>query len=77
MDVQKLMVLAIPAGLLFAAYKFAPNALVKSAVVGVAGSSPTRVGNTRAFDKLRSGPSLVRGQGSGRAQITIVEHSRG
>jgi hypothetical protein len=37
MDVQKLMPVAIAAGLLFAAYRFAPNAAVKTAVLGVAG----------------------------------------
>jgi hypothetical protein len=36
-DVQKLMPLAIAAAALYAAYKFAPNAAVKTAVLGVAG----------------------------------------
>jgi hypothetical protein len=33
-----LKTLAIQAGILFAIYKFAPNALVKGAVLGVAGT---------------------------------------
>lgn len=37
LDAQKLMPLAIAGGLLWAAYKFAPNAAVKTAVLGVAG----------------------------------------
>ena len=37
MDTKQLMNLAIGAGILFAAWKFAPNASVKTAVLGVAG----------------------------------------
>lgn len=37
MDTTKLVPLAIAGGLLYAAYRFAPNAVVKSAVLGVAG----------------------------------------
>lgn len=37
MDQKQLVNLAIAGGLLFAAYKFAPNATVKTAVLGVAG----------------------------------------
>ncbi len=37
MDVQKYLPLAIAAGALWAAYKFAPNAQIKTAVLGVAG----------------------------------------
>ncbi|HEY6093830.1 MAG TPA: hypothetical protein VIU93_02645 [Gallionellaceae bacterium] len=37
MDTSKLMKLGITAGVLFAAYKFAPNDAVKAAVLGVAG----------------------------------------
>jgi len=37
MNTQKLMSLGITAGVLFAAYKFAPNAQVATAVLGIAG----------------------------------------
>jgi hypothetical protein len=37
MDQKQLMNLAIAGAALFAAYKFAPNAAVKTAVLGVAG----------------------------------------
>jgi len=37
MDKAKLISLGISAAALFAAYKFAPNAMVRTAVLGVAG----------------------------------------